>query len=58
MDDLGFVSFSTIVQSYQDDERMIMTGCVQWHYVYDWKIPRLRRNSNQGLNLLSYWGSY
>ena len=26
-----FTSFSTIFQSYQDDERMIMKGCVQWN---------------------------
>ena len=27
-------SFSTVFQSYQDDERMIiMKGCVQWNFV-------------------------
>ena len=25
-----FMSFSTEFQSYQDDERVIMKGCVQW----------------------------
>ena len=25
-----FTSFSTVFQSYQDDERLIMKGCVQW----------------------------
>ena len=25
-----FTSFSTVFQSYQDDRRMIMKGCVQW----------------------------
>ena len=29
-----FMSFSTAFQSYQDDERMIMKGCVQWNPVY------------------------
>ena len=26
-----FASFSTVFQSYQDDERLIMKGCVQWN---------------------------
>ena len=30
-----FTSFSTVFQSYQDDGRMIMKGCVQWNPVYD-----------------------
>ena len=25
-----FTSFSTVFQSYQHDERLIMKGCVQW----------------------------
>ena len=29
-----FMSFSTVYQSYQDDERLIMKGCVQWSSVY------------------------
>ena len=29
-----FTSFSTVFQSYQDDGRMIMKGCVQWNPVY------------------------
>ena len=29
-----FMSFSTVFQSYQDDGRMIMKGCVQWDPVY------------------------
>ena len=28
-----FMSFSTVFQSYQDDGRMIMKGCVQWNPV-------------------------
>ena len=30
----GFTSFLTVFQSYQDDVRMIMKGCVQWNSVY------------------------
>ena len=34
MDDLDFKSFSTVFQSYdQDDGRLIMKGCVQWSSV-------------------------
>ena len=29
-----FTSFSTVFRSYQDDERLIMKGCVQWNSVY------------------------
>ena len=29
-----FTSFSTVFQSYQDDGRMIMKGCVEWIPVY------------------------
>ena len=32
-----FMSFSTVFQSYQDDGRMIMKGCVQWNPVYGWE---------------------
>ena len=28
-------SFSTVFQSYQDDKRTIMKGCVHWNSVYD-----------------------
>ena len=27
----GFTFFSTVFQSYQDDGRLIMKGCVQWN---------------------------
>ena len=30
-----FTSFSTVFQSYQDDGRLIMKGCVQWNSVFD-----------------------
>ena len=41
-----FKSFSTVFQSYQDDGRMIMKGCVQWNRL------RLKRSSPQaGLEL-------
>ena len=33
-----FTSFSTVFQSYQDDGRMIMKGCVQWKPVTTEKI--------------------
>ena len=33
----SFTSFSTIFQSYEDDRRLIIEGCVQWNTVYDWK---------------------
>ena len=29
-----FTSFSTVLQSYEDNEWMIMKGCVQWNPVY------------------------
>ena len=29
-----FMSFPTVFQSYQDDGRLIMKGCVQWNSVY------------------------
>ena len=42
-----FTSFSTVIQSYQDDGHVIRKGCVQWNPVYDRKDPRLRRSSNR-----------
>ena len=30
-----FTSLSTVFQSYQDDERLIMKGCVQWNSIYN-----------------------
>ena len=30
----NFASFSTVFQSYQDNERSVMKGCVQWSSVY------------------------
>ena len=29
-----FTSFLTVFQSYQDDVRMMMKGCVQWNSIY------------------------
>ena len=29
-----FTSFLTVFQSYQDDVRMIMKGCVPWNSIY------------------------
>ena len=34
MDTCIFTSFSTVVQSYQDDGRVIIKGCVQRNTVY------------------------
>ena len=33
----NFTSFSKLFQSYQDNGRLIMKGCVQWSSVYDWE---------------------
>ena len=30
-----FTSFSTVFESYQDDGRKMMKGCVQWNLIYD-----------------------
>ena len=35
-----------IFQPYQDDERVIVKGCVQWNLVYDWKDFLLQRVTN------------
>ena len=40
-----FKSFSTVFQSYQDDGKMIMKGCVQWNPVYGRKDFRLEQGS-------------
>ena len=32
-----FTSFPTVYQSYQDNGKMIMKGCVQWNHVYSWE---------------------
>ena len=34
----NFMSFSTVFQSYQDNERLIMKGSVQWNTVMVEKI--------------------
>ena len=41
-----FKSFSTVFQLYQDDDRMIMKGYVQWNPVYSRGDSRLKRGSN------------
>ena len=43
-----FPSFSTVFQSYQDNERSIMKGCVQWSPVYGGEESTVER----GLNLV------
>ena len=49
-----FTSSSNVFQSYQDDGRMMMKGCVQWNPVYGWED---RYISRPALNPLSYRGS-
>ena len=36
--DCNFTSFSTVFQSYQDNEKLIMKGCVQRNPFYDWLV--------------------
>ena len=38
----NFMSFSTVFQSNQDDERLIMKGCVQRNPVYRQDFPSSR----------------
>ena len=33
-DDLKFTFFSTVFQSFQDDERLLVKGCVKWNYIH------------------------
>ena len=33
-DDLQFHVLSTVFQSFQDDERVKMKGCLQWDAIY------------------------
>ena len=44
MDDLRFYVLPTVFQSYQDDGRMIMEGCVQWNSFTIEKILALGKN--------------
>ena len=60
-----FTSFLTVFQSYKDDERLIMKGCVQWNPVYgceDFASSGARTLgcwiSRPALNPLSYRGSF
>ena len=41
-------SFSTVFQSYQDDESAIIKDCVKQNPVFDRNDPRLKRGSNPG----------
>ena len=41
-----FSSFSTVLQSYQANERMIMAGFVQWNPVYRQKDCTLSRSGS------------
>ena len=56
-----FTSFLTVFQSYQDDVRMIMKGCVQWNSVYGWddftsSEDRTRSARSVGQRL-TYWAT-
>ena len=64
MDDLRFHVLFTVFQLYQDDERLIMKGCVQWNPVYGLEDfassaarTRDRYISRPALDPLSYWDS-
>ena len=43
-----FTSYSTVFQLYQDDDRMIMKGFVQWNPIYSRGDSRLERGSIPG----------
>ena len=57
-----FKSFSTVFQSYQDDEGMLKKDCMQRNPVYNWKDspaqvglePRTARSVGQHL---TYWAT-
>ena len=42
------MSILTVFQSYQDDEMVLMKGCVQWNLVYDGKISPSSGSQKQG----------
>ena len=44
----NLMSFLTVFQSYQDDEKVIMEGCVQWISVYGWEEICYERSSIPG----------
>ena len=48
IDNLRFMSFSTLLKLYQGDGRERMKGCVQWNSVYDEKPLRLMRGLGPG----------
>ena len=43
-----FISFSTMFQSYQDNGRVIMKGCVPWNLMYGGKDFHFHCESNAG----------
>ena len=58
-----FTSFSTVFQSYQDDRRLKMNGCVQWNsilwlrrFCLECGSKSVHLISRPELNLLSYQG--
>ena len=48
-----FTTFSTVFQSYQDDECVIMKGCVQWNPVLQLKgsFPRMAQPFNHCITI-------
>ena len=49
-----FTSFSTVFQSYQDDERLTLKGCVQWNSVYGVEDFALRGDRTEFPQCLTY----
>ena len=48
----NFTSFLTVFQSYQDDNWVIVKGCIQWNPLYSEKDLCLQWVSNPGQNLM------
>ena len=51
-----FTTFSIVFQSYLDDGRVILKGCVQWNPIYGWRDfqvglkPWTAKSAGQGLS--------
>ena len=48
MDDTRFTPFLTVFQLYQDDERVIIKGCVKWNLFAFGKISASGRSQTRG----------
>ena len=44
----GFTYFSTVFQSYEDNDQVIIKGCMQGNPIYGCKDFHLMHGSNQG----------